>query len=140
MMLISFTKIMIVSFLLFPMVSSSDDAALSDTKMNCDADTIPIIDISGLFSSNPDEKIATALRIGNACQEIGFFVITNHGIYDRIIHGVWNSTMEFFDLPTEAKLKLTPMSQADYPVTQKCHNLTRNCNPKKKKSVLSLIL
>lgn len=67
---------------------------------------VPVIDIGILFTGTIQEKKALSKVIGRACQEIGFFVITNHGIREKVISNAWKSTKEFFDLPEEEKLKL----------------------------------
>jgi hypothetical protein len=76
------------------------------------APAIPIIDISSLRGDDREEKVATAMKIGKACREIGFFVIINHGVDPLVAANLWNATSEFFDLPTDEKMKYTPISQA----------------------------
>jgi isopenicillin N synthase-like dioxygenase len=78
----------------------------------CENSGIPIIDVSSLYAVDRAEKLETARLIGKACREIGFFVIINHGIDRKIISDAWNATADFFDLPTEVKMKYTPESQA----------------------------
>lgn len=41
---------------------------------------VPIIDISGLFNGSQVEKKAIANKLGNACTDVGFFIITGHNI------------------------------------------------------------
>ena len=90
------------------------EACSADTCPSPDQDSssiIPIIDISALFSDNKQEKKMLASKIGKACEEIGFFVITNHGIDSEVVNSIWESTYKFFDLPTEEKLTFSPESQ-----------------------------
>jgi isopenicillin N synthase-like dioxygenase len=84
---------------------------LSDEQCES-APAIPIIDIASLLGDNREEKIATAMLIGKACRDIGFFVIINHGVDPQVAENVWNATAEFFDLSTDEKMKYTPISQA----------------------------
>lgn len=77
---------------------------------------IPIINISNLINGNEDEKLKVAQEIGNACREVGFFVIVGHGVKKEIIDNVWQSTRDFFDLPTEeGKIQYTFADQEAYP-------------------------
>ena len=41
---------------------------------------LPVIDISPLYSKNPDHWQSVALDIDSACQKSGFFYVTGHGI------------------------------------------------------------
>ena len=59
---------------------------------------IPIIDISSLTGPNPAFKASTVDEISRACREIGFMVITNHGVPDEVVRDMWDVTAEFFDL------------------------------------------
>jgi isopenicillin N synthase-like dioxygenase len=52
--------------------------------------------------------VATRLCItyacGNrACEEVGFFIITNHGVPKPIIDRAWRSCRAYFDLPLHIK-------------------------------------
>ena len=51
--------------------------------------------------------------IAVACQTVGFFAITNHGVDAATIDDVWKASIEFFDLEAAIK-KSVPMSR-DYP-------------------------
>lgn len=90
--------------------SATDEAA---AKVSDEVE-VPIIDISGLFSDSYDDRKAVAIQIGQACRDIGFFVITNHGVSDSVIHNMWNQTTTFFDRPTDEKMKLVK-PQSEYP-------------------------
>ena len=108
----------ICSLLLFLSCSSQSCVQTDAGTQQCielTPSSIPIIDISPLYGNDREAMIDTSQKIGRACKEIGFFVIVNHGVDPRIISDVWNATAEFFELPTEEKLKYTPESQADYP-------------------------
>jgi len=56
-----------------------------------------------------------AKRIGRACEEIGFFIVVNHGIPKDVIDAAWNKTLAFFDLPAEVKTKFTSDDDVKYP-------------------------
>ena len=75
---------------------------------------VPIIDISDIFSQSLDARLAVAKKIGKACEDIGFFVITNHGVGDEVVNNMWNQTSTFFDRPVDEKLALIK-PQSEYP-------------------------
>ena len=56
----------------------------------------------------------TVSKIKKACEEIGFMVITSHGVPEAVVSDAWKSVGEFFDLEESEKEKLSNMS-ADYP-------------------------
>ena len=63
-------------------------------------DSIPIIDLG-----TPD-RAALAERIGEACRNIGFFYVVNHGVPQNLIDAQFEWTKRFFDLPMEEKAAL----------------------------------
>ncbi|XP_062077048.1 2-oxoglutarate-dependent dioxygenase 19-like [Humulus lupulus] len=66
---------------------------------------IPIIDLSLLTSGDPDQRSKTITELGKACQDWGFFMVTNHGVPERLMSGVIEGCREFFDLSEEEKLE-----------------------------------
>lgn len=76
---------------------------------------VPIIDVSALNGDDGEAKLEVAKQIGKACEEIGFLVITNHGIPQEVIENAWAQTFEFFDSPLEQKCLMCPEDQASYP-------------------------
>lgn len=50
--------------------------------------------------------------MNKACSEVGFFIVTGHGIEKSIIDSAWKSARDFFDLPVEDK-STVPMT-SDY--------------------------
>jgi len=79
------------------------------------ASLVPVIDISGLHSGDAGERTALARKIGQACEDIGFFIVVNHGIPKAVIDAAWNKTLGFFDRPLDEKLKLATDDEAKYP-------------------------
>jgi len=76
---------------------------------------VPIIDIGDLTSNDDAAKLALAKRIGKACEEIGFFIVVNHGVPKGVVDKVWTQTLNFFDQPLEEKCKLISDDEAKYP-------------------------
>lgn len=65
---------------------------------------LPIVDVSGLSSSDPDMRRAVGTALRAACLDKGFFYCVGHGIPAGLIDAVFAETRRFFDLPMEAKL------------------------------------
>lgn len=76
---------------------------------------VPIIDIAALSEGDEDARMEVARKIGEACEDIGFFVVVNHGIPRSIVNSAWEKTKEFFDLPLEEKATLITEDEATYP-------------------------
>ena len=76
---------------------------------------VPIIDIGALSRDDKVAQKAVAEKIGKACEEIGFFVVVNHGIPADVIDAAWNQTMDFFDLPLDEKKKFVSEDEAKNP-------------------------
>ena len=86
---------------------------------------IPIIDISPLVNlddcSSANSRISDVTTeldrviksIANACQTVGFFAITNHGVDAAIIDAAWKASDDFFDLDSAIKQSV-PMT-GEYP-------------------------
>lgn len=86
--------------------------------------SIPVIDISPLLLRPTNQPAATneasyaaadvIRQIGHACETIGFFAITNHGVDSSIIDDAWGAATRFFDLSEEEKGAVGDEG-ADYP-------------------------
>ena len=68
--------------------------------------SIPIIDLTKLFQGTNEERKQVALQIGDACAEVGFFIIKGHNIDQTLIDNTWVATRCFFDQDQEVKNKL----------------------------------
>ncbi|XP_021856212.1 2-oxoglutarate-Fe(II) type oxidoreductase hxnY isoform X2 [Spinacia oleracea] len=61
---------------------------------------LPIIDLLA-----PD-RVSTAATLRQACIEVGFFYIVNHGVDKDLLGRLFEESKKFFDLPVEEKMKL----------------------------------
>lgn len=68
---------------------------------------IPVVDISPYINNNSTqaERDAVVGQIGDACKNIGFFMITGHGVASTLIDELFSQANKFFDLPLEEKTK-----------------------------------
>eukprot|EP00301_Raphidiophrys_heterophryoidea_P022706 c6805_g1_i1.p1 GENE.c6805_g1_i1~~c6805_g1_i1.p1 ORF type:complete len:468 (+),score=119.15 c6805_g1_i1:107-1405(+) len=66
---------------------------------------IPIIDLAAFLDphSTPEARREVANEIGVACEQVGFFLIVNHGIKLGLINEMLSHTKSFFASPIEHK-------------------------------------
>ncbi len=68
---------------------------------------IPCIDIARLAGNDAGARADVARQIGQACRDIGFFVITGHGVPQACIDGAFAAAHALFALPREVKQALS---------------------------------
>ena len=70
------------------------------------SEAFPVIDIAAFAypGSSEAERDAVALAVAEACETIGFFAVTGHGVGPRTIGDLVEAAYEFFDLPMQEKL------------------------------------
>lgn len=66
-------------------------------------DSLPIIDL-GAAGGSPAASEALVERIRAVCHEVGFFIVTNHGVDPALVERVFNTMRTFFALPDDQKL------------------------------------
>jgi hypothetical protein len=74
----------------------------SDTSI--EADEIPVIDITGIFSDDIADRKAVAAQVREAAHRIGFFYIINHGIEDKYAAATFAEAKRFFGQEEEEKM------------------------------------
>jgi isopenicillin N synthase-like dioxygenase len=68
-----------------------------------DFDSVPVIDFGGMLGSDPAEKAKVAAALRDACANVGFFYIKNHGIPQTLIDSMFAEAERFFAIPPEDK-------------------------------------
>lgn len=66
-------------------------------------ETVPVIDISPFLAGTPEGIASVGAQISHACEQIGFFQITGHGVPEEFIKRVYDISKTFFDLPDDQK-------------------------------------
>ncbi len=66
--------------------------------------TLPIINVAPLLAHGDATSVANA--IGDACRELGFFYVTNHGISAETLAALDAASRKFFALPEAEKMKI----------------------------------
>lgn len=71
------------------------------------AASLPVIDFAAFIdhASSPEEKKAVALQIDNACREVGFFYLKNHGVPMNLIGDMLTKSRNFFETATPEEKK-----------------------------------
>ena len=67
---------------------------------------IPLIDIGPYFAGGRADKKLVADEISRACERIGFFVVSGHGVAPALVEGVQRESKAFFARPLEEKLAI----------------------------------
>jgi isopenicillin N synthase-like dioxygenase len=66
---------------------------------------VPVIDLTPYREGTPEGKAKVAQQVGQACQDIGFLVVTGHGVPDALIAKTYETSKAFFALPLAEKAK-----------------------------------
>src|SRR5262245_38816970 len=64
---------------------------------------VPVLDLTPLVRGEPIDGLASELR--RACETIGFFYVTNHGVPRPVIDAAFEATRRYFALPVEQRMK-----------------------------------
>ncbi|XP_006660221.1 2-oxoglutarate-dependent dioxygenase 19-like [Oryza brachyantha] len=64
---------------------------------------IPVVDLGVLVNGAPEARARAIRDLGRACEEWGFFMVTNHGVTEALREAVMESCKELFSLPLEEK-------------------------------------
>jgi len=75
------------------------------TALKIEEANLPVIDLGGLRSDKPEDKAAVAKALGDAARTSGFFYITNHGVPQDLIDGVFAASKEFHEKPRSYKMR-----------------------------------
>ncbi|KAL8142817.1 hypothetical protein V2J09_015849 [Rumex salicifolius] len=65
--------------------------------------TIPVLDLSIIFSSDHDQSLLEISKLAASCKDWGFFQVVNHGVDESLLENMEKLAMEFFMLPLEEK-------------------------------------
>lgn len=68
--------------------------------------SLPVIDMTPLFTSNVAERTEVAAAIQQACRESGFFYISGHGVAPQCLEALDAASRRFFSLPEDIKMKV----------------------------------
>ncbi len=67
------------------------------------ASRVPLVDLSGAFEPGSQrDQVVDVIR--RACEDVGFLVITGHGVADEVVQRIDSVSRAFFSMPEEEKL------------------------------------
>ncbi|WP_222130005.1 isopenicillin N synthase family dioxygenase [Bordetella genomosp. 13] len=69
-------------------------------------DHVPVIDIAAFIEGSPEGQRQVAAQVSAACEQVGFLVITGHGVAQATIDTLYDESKAFFALPEEEKLRV----------------------------------
>ena len=67
---------------------------------------IPLIDLGPYFTGRHADRQRVAGEVNRACERIGFFLISGHGVDPALCERARDASRTFFDLPPEEKLAI----------------------------------
>ncbi len=82
--------------------ASPIDAALAERR---DFDAVPLIDFAGLSEGSAGDKRRVAAELRDACIDVGFFYIENHGVPQALVDAMFEMAPRLFGLPLEEKMR-----------------------------------
>jgi isopenicillin N synthase-like dioxygenase len=65
--------------------------------------SFPVFDLGRFEKAAGDERATLAAEVDGICRSTGFLAVSNHGVPQETIDGVWNKARDFFSLPYEQK-------------------------------------
>ncbi|KAF8226020.1 Clavaminate synthase-like protein, partial [Tricholoma matsutake] len=77
-------------------------------------EAIPVIDFTNVTSNDPDKRRALASLIRDACNNVGFFYLKNHGIPEERIRAALGAGKKFFNLPRSKKMELAIQDNSNF--------------------------
>ncbi|KAL1666184.1 hypothetical protein GGF50DRAFT_113432 [Schizophyllum commune] len=90
-----------------PLSTLVEQAANAQTNFQ----SVPIIDLTDAASPDPELRWQVALNIRDACINVGFFYVSNHGIPDETFTDVLSAMKTFYGQPLKKKEELENKKQ-----------------------------
>src|SRR5262249_27562083 len=78
-----------------------------------DFSELAVIDISALGQVNEAEA-RTVAELRHACEQVGFFYITGHGVPQALVDGLFEQSRRFFALPAERRNEINQLNSPCY--------------------------
>jgi isopenicillin N synthase-like dioxygenase len=89
---------------------SMDDAGSASSSLS------PITNQQGRsFLSLTNEQKDVVDQVHQACHQVGFFMIKNHGFNQTVMKNAWKASKDFFAISEEEKLLHKTTNEAEYP-------------------------
>ncbi len=80
---------------------------IPDRERAADADaTVPVIDFAGFSGTDDAARRRVVQQVKDACERVGFFVITGHGVPEPVLTAGFREGRSFFSRSVDEKLKI----------------------------------
>ncbi len=80
--------------------------------------TVPVVDFGAFVDGSAAAKAEVAAAVRDACEQVGFLYIANHGVPQARLDAVFDAARTFFALPAERKadprMQITPQRTRGY--------------------------
>ncbi len=78
-------------------------------RVSAQSSNIPVFDFSNYYGCEAAARQQFADEIGAACEDVGFFVIANHGVAQSLVDHAFAVSAALFALPLEEKMRMAPV-------------------------------
>ncbi len=65
--------------------------------------SVPVVDVGPFEGADPEARARVVEQVRRACEDVGFLVVTGHGISPDLLRRMSAVSREFFDLPERVK-------------------------------------
>ena len=97
-------------------LKSESDSWDTSRPQEAQPNDIPVIDLAEYFKDGSEMALAkTADRLRQACEEVGFFIITGHSVSAALMQKMFELTRQFHALPSENKKSIL-MDRPEWPI------------------------
>ena len=86
--------------------------------------SVPTIDFGAFEGPDPEAHARVVREVADACERVGFFFASNHGIEERVLSDALRHARAFFEQPLEAKMRVADLRKRYIPVGG-CDNAVR---------------
>ena len=86
--------------------------------------SVPTIDFGAFEGPDPEAHARVVREVADACERVGFFFASNHGIEERVLSDALRHARAFFEQPLEAKMRVADLRKGYIPVGG-CDNAVR---------------
>ena len=86
--------------------------------------SVPTIDFGAFEGPDPEAHASVVREVADACERVGFFFASNHGIEERVLSDALRHARGFFEQPLEAKMRVADLRKGYIPVGG-CDNAVR---------------
>ena len=65
---------------------------------------IAAVNLAAFLEGDAEQQQSIAAEVDHICRTLGFLIVEQHGVEQRLIDSAWNTARDFFDLPLAQKM------------------------------------